>query len=66
MNYSNSSQDQIWPDNWMENNSHPSKDNLLFMDGKEQLRYFNGNPGYLKKKSKVQSVIQYLRDLVKL
>ena len=66
MNYSNSSQDQIWPDNWMENTSHPSEDNLLIMDDKERLRCFNGNPGYLKKKSKVQPVVQYLRDIVKL
>ena len=66
MNYSYSNQDQIWPDNWMENSAHPSEDNLLFMDDKERLRSINGNPGYRKKKSKVQSVIQYLRDLVKL
>ena len=66
MNYSYGNKDQIWPGNWMENNSHPSKDNLLSMDGKQSLRYLNRNPGSLKMKSKVHSVIQYFRNLVKL
>jgi len=66
MIFSNSDQDQIWPGDWMGNNAYPSKDNLFFMDDKQRLRYFSRNPGYLKRQSKIQSVIRYLRNLVKL
>ena len=66
MNYSYGNKDQIWPSDWMETNPHPSKDNLPFMNGKRRLRYLNRNPGSLEMKSKVHSVIQYLRNLVTL
>ncbi len=64
MNNNYNNQDQIWPRDWMGNDTHSSEDNLIFMDGKERWEYLKGKPRHLKKKSKVESVIQYLSDLI--
>jgi hypothetical protein len=66
MNHDYNNHNQIWPGDWMGNDIRPSEDNLIIMDRKERLKYFNGNPRHLKKKSKVESVIKYLWNLVKL
>jgi hypothetical protein len=65
MNYDSNNQNQIWPRDWMENDAHPSEDDLIFMDGKERWKYLNGKPRHLKKKNKVESVIQYLSNFIK-
>ena len=66
MNYDFNNQNQIWPSNWLENDTHTSEDNLIFIDGKERLKYTNRNPRYLKKKSTFESFIWYLRNLMRL
>ena len=43
----------------------PKDDKLLFLNGKERLKYFRGKRDYQRKKNKVRSVIQYLRNLIK-
>ncbi len=39
-------------------------DKLLFLNGRERLKYFKGKRDFERKKNKARSVIQYLRKLV--
>ena len=66
MIYRYNDQNQIWPRNRMENDTHPSEDNLIFMDGKKRWEYLEGKLGHQKKKSKVKSIIHYLSNLIRL
>ena len=46
-------------------NTDPTDDKLLILNGEERLEYFEGTPDFRRKKNKVWLVIQYLRNLVK-
>ena len=46
-------------------NTDPNDDKLIFVNGRERLKYFRGKREYERNKSKVGSVIQYLRKLIK-
>jgi hypothetical protein len=46
-------------------NTDPKDDKLIFMDGREQLKYLRGKRDYQRRKNKVRLVIQYLRNLIK-
>ena len=43
----------------------PKDDKLLFMNGKERLKYFRGKRDYQRNKNKVGAVIQCLKNLIK-
>ena len=47
-------------------NTDPKDDKLVFLNGREQLKYLRGVREHQRKKNRVRSVIQYLRDLIKL
>jgi len=42
----------------------PTDDKLLFLNGREQLKYLCGKREYERNKNKVGSVIQCLKDMV--
>jgi hypothetical protein len=46
-------------------NTDPKDDKLLFLNGKERLKYLRGKRDYQRKKNKVRPVIQYLMNLIK-
>jgi len=46
-------------------NTDPKDDKLIFLNGREQLKYIHGKREYERKKNKFGSVIQYLRNLIK-
>ena len=41
-------------------------DKLLFLNGRERLQYFRGKREFQRKKNKPRSVVQYLKNLIKL
>ena len=45
--------------------SEPTGDKLVFLNGKEQLKFLRGKREYRGKKNKLRLVIQYVRDLFK-
>ena len=46
-------------------NTDPKDDKLIFLNGREQLKYLRGKREYQKKKNKFSSVIHYLRKMFK-
>ena len=45
--------------------SEPTGDKLVFLNGKEQLKYLRGKREYRGKKNKVGSIIEYVRNFIK-
>ena len=52
-------------DSTITNSDDPTDDKLLFLNGRERLKYFHGKRDFQRKKNKAGSVIQYLRNLIK-
>jgi hypothetical protein len=46
-------------------NTDTTNDKLIFVNGTERLKYFRGKREYERNKSKVGSVIQYLKKLIR-
>jgi hypothetical protein len=44
----------------------PKDDRLLFLNGRDRLKYIYGKRDYQRRKNKVKLVIQYMRKLIKL
>lgn len=40
-------------------------DKLLFLNGKERLKYYDGKRTYARKRNKVGAAVHYLRNLIK-
>ena len=46
-------------------NTDPKDDKLIFLNGREQLKYVRGKRNFKRKTNKFKSVIQCLRNLIK-
>ena len=46
-------------------NTDPNDDKLIFVNGRERLKYLRGKREYERNKGKVGSVIQFLKNLIR-
>jgi hypothetical protein len=46
-------------------NTDPEDDKLIFVNGREQLKYLRGQREHQRNKNKLGSIIEYVRNLIK-